>query len=120
MAPKTMHSGNILGVYAIIAPKVDNVNVRFILPRGFALPTFRGKSCGWHVIEVDEDGFIFADERKKLKTRYTMRGTDRCCASGKWGELGMDHDVDLKLGDVPPQEFSNSILVNKSNVQPGV
>jgi len=120
MVTKIMHSGDRLDVYAIVAPMVNNVNLQFILPRGFALPTFRGKGCDWHVIEGDENGFIFADERKRLKICYTMLGTDKCCASGKWGELGTDHDVDLKLGDVPPQEFRNSILVNKSDVQSGV
>ena len=120
MATKTMHSGDRLDVYAIVAPQMKNVNVKFILPCGFVLPTFRGKGCDWHVIEGDGDGFIFADERKRLKTYYTMHGTDKCCASGKWGELGTDHDVDLKLGDVPPQEFINSILVSKSDMQPGV
>ena len=120
MANKIMHSGDRLDVYAIVAPKVDNVNLNFVMPRGFILPTFRGQCCDWHVIEGTEDGWVFADERKRLKTYYTMRGTDKCHASGKWGELGMDHDVDLKLGEVPPQEFKNSILVNKSDVQPGV
>lgn len=119
MAVKTRHSGDRLDVYAIVAPMIANVNVKFVLPRGFVLPTFRGKDCDWYVIEGDEDGYIFADERKKIKTLYTMLGTDKCCASGMWGELGTDHDVKLKLGDVPPQDFRNSILVNKSNFQSG-
>ena len=120
MATKVMHSGDAVSVYAIVAPKIKNINVQFILPCGFVLPTFRGKDCDWHVIEGDKDGFVFMDERKKLMIYYTMRGTDKCCASGKWGELGTNNDIDLKIGEVPPKKFSALILVNKSNVQPGV
>ena len=71
MANKIMHSGDRLDVYAIVAPKVDNVNLNFVMLRGFILPTFRGQCCDWHVIEGTEDGWVFADERKRLKTYYT-------------------------------------------------
>ena len=116
MSTIIMHSGEKMKAYAVVAPKLKNINVQFILPCGFILPTFRGKDCDWYVVEADKEGFMLADQRKKLKTYYTMRGTDRCCASGRWGELGVNNDVDLKLGQMPPKEFRDSILVKKSEV----